>query len=280
MRERCMNLRKFFIHQGSSILSKNFNSATYVLVHGAWHGGWCWERVIPLLENQGHRVIAPDLPGHGKDVTPFSGITLQTYVDRITESVRMYDHPVVLVGHSMAGVVISQVAENIPDKISALIYIAAFIPMDNESLSSQARKARSAGVSSEMSVNEDKNEIDLRKTDRVRELFFNACDAGHASRGMTLLQKEPFLPFIDTINISHERFGSVRKIYVECLKDEAIKQEDQKRMSAQANCEIVTLENADHSPFYSAHEDLAKILIKYGNIMMPQSEYKLGQCTL
>jgi len=50
--------------------------STYVLIHGAWHGSWCWEKVIHLLEKAGHKVIAPDLPGHGKDKTPIQEVTL------------------------------------------------------------------------------------------------------------------------------------------------------------------------------------------------------------
>ncbi len=56
---------------------------SYVLIHGSWHGGWSWEKVVPLLERAGHDVEAPDLPGHGNDETPISEISLQTYADRV-----------------------------------------------------------------------------------------------------------------------------------------------------------------------------------------------------
>jgi pimeloyl-ACP methyl ester carboxylesterase len=51
--------------------------SNYVLIHGAWHGGWCWKNVIPLIEKEGHKVVAPDLPGHGNDKRPITEITLQ-----------------------------------------------------------------------------------------------------------------------------------------------------------------------------------------------------------
>ena len=56
---------------------------TYVLIHGAFHGGWAWDRIAPLLEKEGHTVIAPDLPGHGNDKTPVADITLQLYTDTV-----------------------------------------------------------------------------------------------------------------------------------------------------------------------------------------------------
>ena len=57
--------------------------ATYVLIHGAWHGGWCWDKVVPLLKKKGHHTEVPDLPGHGKDNTPIREISLQAYTDRV-----------------------------------------------------------------------------------------------------------------------------------------------------------------------------------------------------
>src|SRR5579863_2206159 len=57
--------------------------STFLLIHGAWHGGWCWRKVAPLLQAKAHMVLAPDLPGHGNDKTPTATVTLQTYTDRI-----------------------------------------------------------------------------------------------------------------------------------------------------------------------------------------------------
>lgn len=90
--------------------------STYVLVHGAWHGAWCWKYVIPILENEGHNVIALDLPGHGEDKTPIPEITFDAYAKRVCKILDEQSEPVVLVGHSMGGAVISQVAEYLPSK--------------------------------------------------------------------------------------------------------------------------------------------------------------------
>jgi len=61
---------------------------TFILIHGAWHGGWCWERIVPLLEQQGHRVLAPDLPGMGNDSTPLATITLDYWAQFVADLVR------------------------------------------------------------------------------------------------------------------------------------------------------------------------------------------------
>jgi len=101
--------------------------STYVLVHGAWHGGWCWHKVVPLLEKEGHKVEAPDLPGHGIDKTPISEITFEAYAQSICRVLDVQSEPVILVGHSMGGHVITQAAEYRPERIKTLVYLTAFL---------------------------------------------------------------------------------------------------------------------------------------------------------
>src|SRR5262245_30012960 len=101
--------------------------ATFVLVHGAWHGGWCWYKLVALLEARGHRVLAPDLPGHGRDHSLSGPATYRDYVERIAEVLADEAEPVVLVGHSMGGAVVTGAAEAHPEKVAKLVYLAAFL---------------------------------------------------------------------------------------------------------------------------------------------------------
>ena len=77
--------------------------STYVLIHGSWHGGWCWDKTVALLKEAGHQALAPDLPGHGQDKTPVAEITLARFVARVGEILEAQPEPVILVGHSMGG---------------------------------------------------------------------------------------------------------------------------------------------------------------------------------
>ncbi|MFI9172739.1 alpha/beta fold hydrolase [Streptomyces lincolnensis] len=109
--------------------------STYLLVHGAWHSGQCWERVVPLLAGAGHRVVAPSLTGYG-DKAHLLGrdVGLDTHVDDIVDLIAAEDlTEVVLVGHSYAGLVISSVANRVPDRIAHLVYLDAMVPEDGES---------------------------------------------------------------------------------------------------------------------------------------------------
>ncbi|MFJ7276766.1 alpha/beta fold hydrolase [Kitasatospora sp. NPDC098663] len=109
--------------------------STFLLIHGSWHSGRCWERVVPLLEAYGHRVFAPSLTGCG-DKAHLLGpeVGLDTYVDDVVGLVAEHDlDDVVLVGHSYAGLVISSVANRIPERIAHLVYLDALVPQDGES---------------------------------------------------------------------------------------------------------------------------------------------------
>jgi pimeloyl-ACP methyl ester carboxylesterase len=114
----------------------NDRQTTFVLVHGAWHGGWCYARVAALLRSHGHTVFTPTLTGQGERAHLLNGaVNLSTHIadvlgvfhcERLSE--------VVLAGHSYGGMVITGVADRIPERIKALAYLDAFIPEDGQSL--------------------------------------------------------------------------------------------------------------------------------------------------
>lgn len=236
-----------------------FMAKTYVLLHGAWHASWCWKYLTPLLQKQGHTVFAPDLPGHGAEQTPSKSISLNTYVDYVTDFIASKTQPVTLVGHSMAGIILAEVAEKMPDKIQQLVFVTAFIPENNESMLQTAQKSSSPGVSAELSFDRENNAITVEKSPRVKEAFYNFCSNEDAEFALSRLQKEPFRPFTDAIHISKERFGQVKKRYIVCLNDNALTPKDQQRMLATTSCEVMEL-NADHSPFFSAPLEFANLL--------------------
>ena len=98
----------------------------FILIHGAWHGGWCWDGVIEKLKKAGHTAEAPTLPGHHPQ-DDRSNIRLNDYVDKIVNLLKQQTDSVVLVGHSSAGFLLQEAAQKAPDKISHLIFLNAFI---------------------------------------------------------------------------------------------------------------------------------------------------------
>jgi len=110
--------------------------AIYVLVHGAWHGGWCWQRVAPLLRAAGHEVFTPTLTGLGER-SHLAGpeIDLNTHIQDVVNVLEYEDlRKVILVGHSYGGMVITGVTEWAADRLDQVVYLDAFIPQNSQAL--------------------------------------------------------------------------------------------------------------------------------------------------
>lgn len=112
------------------------SSQTFVLVHGAWHGGWCWKKVSSRLTAAGHQVYAPTLTGLGERshlLTP--EIDLNTHIKDVGAVFEYEDlHDVVLVGHSYGGMVVAGVAPGVASRLTRVIYLDAFLPDDAKAL--------------------------------------------------------------------------------------------------------------------------------------------------
>jgi pimeloyl-ACP methyl ester carboxylesterase len=109
--------------------------STFVLVHGAWHGGWCWQRVVPLLEAAGHTVVAPTLRGLAEragELTPET--SLDDHVDDVVAVLDQSVEPVVLVGHSYAGMVVRPAAARRPDRVAGVVLLDGWAGPDGSSL--------------------------------------------------------------------------------------------------------------------------------------------------
>jgi len=121
---------------------------TYVLVHGAWHGGWCWKRVTPLLLAAGHEVHTPTLTGLG-DRAHLGGVdtSLDVHIQDVLMTIQAEElSDIILVGHSYAGMVVTGVADRVPSLIKHLVYLDAFVPENGKSLLDYVEPARQAEV--------------------------------------------------------------------------------------------------------------------------------------
>jgi len=233
---------------------------TYVLVHGAWHGAWCWDRVKGPIEAAGHKVIVPDLPGSGEDDTPLNEVTLDAYVEKISDILQGLDEKAVLVSHSMSGMVVSQTAELHPDKISALVYVSGFLPIDGQSLLSLEESNPKPSVPPSLIVAEDHVSATIAQ-DKLIDLFYHDCsEADQAYALAHLIKPQALQPLATPVHLSEENFGSVPRYYIECLVDHAICIEMQRQMIAASPCEKVFSIESSHSPFFSKQQELIDAL--------------------
>jgi pimeloyl-ACP methyl ester carboxylesterase len=234
--------------------------STFVLIHGAWHGGWAWDKVAPVLRQRGHAVHTPDLPGHGNDTTPVQQVTLQAYVDRVLDVIDRCSEPVVLAGHSMGGIVISQAAEQRPDSIRALVYVCAFLLQDGQTLLQMAEPDREALVMPNLVMSSDQASATV-KPEVLREVFYEDCSDEDYERAKSLLVPQAAAPLPTPIHITAGNFGRIPRVYVECLRDKAISLSVQREMHNSVGCEQVFSLDSSHSPYFSMPQALADCLL-------------------
>ncbi len=221
------------------------------MIHGAWHGAWCWDRIVPLMRAAGHEVIAPDLPSLGADRTPWWRATLRSFARTAREAARG-GPPVVAVGHSMGGLVITQAAAEEPSLFAGLVYLCAFAPQRGESLMSLGRTDAASRVSA--AVRWGFGRVAIRP-ERATDAFYNGCTPEDAQHAIARLVPTPMLPLIQRVERPTDL--DVKQAYIECTRDQAISIELQRRMHRRFAMERVVTMEADHSPFVSAPAELA-----------------------
>jgi pimeloyl-ACP methyl ester carboxylesterase len=244
------------------------NDKTYVLVHGAWYGGrWNWEKVTPLLESKGYRVVTIDLPGYGDDTRLPSTLTLDDYVTKVTGAVQSIKGKVSLVGHSMGGAIISQASEILgPEKVDNLIYLDAFLLRDGESILSQVAKMNAVSTlydaahehsSADFMIFSDDQKTCLFNPVKVEEYFCHDCPADDLARVKANLRWQPVSVLATPIKVSNARYGSIPKFFIRCTASRDL---DRRSILENVPCKKVYELQSSHSPFFSMPEKLALIL--------------------
>jgi pimeloyl-ACP methyl ester carboxylesterase len=193
--------------------------ATFVLVHGSWHDGTCWNGTIPHLERKGHKIFAPTIAGHGKGVAKNVNHAecTNSIVDFI-EDRNLSDF--VLVGHSFGGTVISKVAEAVPGRIKRLVFLNGFVLRDGFSLRDEI-PPHQAELLEELSKESANASVTLPFA-LWREAFINDADLDLAKSTYAQLSPEPSQPTKDKLDL--KRFYSLEtpKSYINCTEDTAL----------------------------------------------------------
>ena len=234
---------------------------TFVLVHGAWLAPWAWKTVKEQLEKQGQKVILIELPGHGDDHTPTNTLSIDAYKEKVIAGMNMVEGKVILVGHSMAGMVVTAVAEQVPDKIEKLIYIGAYVPASGQSLLDLANTDAKALLGPSLIQSADKLTLDVKR-ENILNIF---CQDSKPAMQTTLLshyQPEPAIPFTNPVTITPEKFGSVDKYYIHTEQDHAIGIDLQNRMVAAAGITKIFSLPSSHTPFLSMPDKVTALFLK------------------
>lgn len=236
-----------------------------ILVHGAFHNASCWDGLKKELESAGHDVTAVDLPSHGLDTTPIETVVLATYADKVVTELTKSDEPAVLIGHSMGGMVITQAADtHIANggKLKQLIYVAAFVPRNGQSLVDLAGQPEGAGDMVQANVQvAGEPPVGTMPADKAAEAFYGDCSPEVTAAAIAALDPQPILAFVMPVAITNDR--DIKRSYVRTLKDKALPTPLQTKMAADNNITEVVDIDSDHSPFLSHTAELAGILNKF-----------------
>ncbi|WP_353226776.1 alpha/beta fold hydrolase [Novosphingobium sp.] len=236
--------------------------ATFVLIHGSWHGGWCFDGVRALLEAAGHAVITPDLPGMGGDEAALAAVTLDGWAQFAADLCRdAPQRPVILAGHSRGGLVISQAAELAPDAIDALVYICAMMLPDGMSRAEfKTLELPNPAFNALITPVAGGNGTRITGAD-PGSVFAQLSPPDAVADAMARLVDEPHGPRSTPMQLTPERFGQVPRVYIECTDDRTIPLTSQRRMQQLVPGARVETLWADHSPFLSRPEALAAMLL-------------------
>lgn len=205
--------------------------------------------------------IAPELLGIGTDQTSLREIKLKTWVDQIVDQIEIQSKPVILVGHSRAGILLSEVAQRIPEKIQLLFYLSAYLLTSGQTITDTIKK-RTKTVGTIIHLN---GTISLQ-SDLLIPTFYNTTSSEWVQRALSFISSaEPIIVYKTPIEITDDRFGRVPRAFIECLQDKAIPLDQQREMQKQLSCKYVLTLNTDHSPFFSAPSELTTCLIDLAN---------------
>jgi pimeloyl-ACP methyl ester carboxylesterase len=235
--------------------------ARFVLVHGAFGGAWCWEPVIPPLEAAGHTVEAFDLPGCGDDRTPVEEVTLESCAERVCDALEQRPEPAVLVGHSMGGVIVTQAAGNCPERVASLVFVAAFMPADGQSL----RDLTDLPEASEdphrvRHVIEGDPPVAVLSEDATAKEVYNRCTEEQIAWALPRRRPQPVGPIATPVRVDGSVLAAIPRSYVMTLHDRRLLPALQRRMIREHPCRRVIELDADHAPFLSATDELAAAL--------------------
>jgi pimeloyl-ACP methyl ester carboxylesterase len=229
-------------------------SPLVVLVHGAWHGAWCWTALQSELDRRGIPSLAIDLPGHGASIAPYGDLLGDAAA--VSALLAKQPRPVVLVGHSYGGAVISQASAEAGTVIH-LVYLAAYVPDVGEnviSMSSTMPEAPSA-LAGAITIDGDFSTID---PSAAWGAFYAHCDPMAATAHIARLDRQPYATFVQ--DATHASWRSTPSTYVVCTDDAAVHPSHQRVMAAR--CTSIESLATDHSPFASMPVETAEIIAR------------------
>ncbi len=231
-----------------------------VLLHGSWHGAWCWHKVVPHLRAAGYSVHVPDLPAHGRNWRVARGRT--TLVEMAAHVCKLLDglgSAALLVAHSRSGIVASTVCEMRPQALRGCAYLAAYMLRNGEKAADYFKQDKDSLVLPNIRISKATLTDSLAEA-AYRPALYADCDESDVDLARALLTPEPSLPALTRLRLTERNYGSVPRHYIELTQDKAVSLPLQRLMIENSPCASIATLNASHSAYFSQPQELAKVI--------------------
>jgi pimeloyl-ACP methyl ester carboxylesterase len=235
-----------------------------VLIHGAWQGGWVCADIVPQLTAAGHNCHAVDLPGSAPDLANRATVTFRDQIAFLEDLIAEINKPVVVVAHSGGGLAASQIAENLPDRIAGIVYVAGIMVPDGTRFadvveSCKAEEPSAVGIWPHL---EHLEGVSAVPEAAAVEIFFHDGEPAAAARAAAMLTPQSNAARDGTPHITADRFGAVPRIYIEALKDRSVVPFVQRRMQQLVPGAVIRSIDTGHAPMVANAALLAKMLVE------------------
>ncbi|KAJ7548550.1 hypothetical protein O6H91_07G016900 [Diphasiastrum complanatum] len=232
----------------------------FVLIHGFCHGSWCWYKTVDLLERSGHRATAVDLASAGTSTASADSIlTLDQYDEPLVELLESLDRTekVILVGHSAAGCSVTHAVELFPEKIAVAVYISAFMGYEGFQPDQIKQLLRIVGAESDKPPKEF-----IFSIENARSSLYGLCPSQDIILASMLLRRGPLATVLDAKSgITAAKYKSVPRVFIKLLRDKLLPPLLQDAFINANPPQAVFHIDTDHSPFFSAPEELHQMLL-------------------
>ncbi len=231
----------------------------FLLIHGSWHGAWCWHKIAPRLIAAGHSVSVPDLLGRGANRRWSHLVSLNAMVRHIGGTLRQ-DRQTTIVVHSRYGVLASAVSEAYPDRIKRVVYLAAFMIPHNRMAAPYFAADKGSLLQSHITVSKA-GLWDALDPAIYREGLYHDCTGDDVTLASSLLCREPLRPALTRLRLSADRYGAVPRAYIRLTEDRAVTPQLQDKCIEKVGADRVEDIKASHSAYFSRPDVLTQTIL-------------------
>lgn len=238
---------------------------TFVLVHGALFTGSVWSDVDHYLNAHGAKTVVVNVPGRNQDGVNPAAATLDLAAKKVCAAVRAQKGPVILVGHSQGGAIITQSSNDCGKDIKALVYIAAVVPQSGEGVFKALSGHDNANFDACATFNPLTQSYEVYREGPIRQNFMADVSAAKAKAAIAGMVAEPALIGSAKLQFNEKQFKQMPKYYIETTQDKIISWDTQKKIAAKWQWNKRFTLQSSHSPFLSQPELLGSYLLQIGN---------------